>query len=588
MAKKIKYHELKEIVLKAVKERLKKQVNETETKTAPVKTPPKTTPGKKPNPLKIPKPGPGTKPAPKAKNGTETAPVKTPPKVDPGKKGSPLKIPKVTPATKPATKAELKKNTRTVIKENGFQEIVKYLKEVDEKLRFRRMINEAPPMDINNPRFGEPAPSFKRGIEGQGPSPFTNIEFLQSKKLDKSTLEKLGSEEFNSVVNSLVNAGELSMQAIFTTLQSIMTIESRHTRRLEELAVETVAKNFGLPDEVKQMIQARLTPNENISMGGGGGRGRNPIDNAMEDLTDEEKQLAKKYIDKRVIQNALMMGSGYRAHKLFDGVKASLDAIDPRLFPLYERFLPSVEFQLWKMEIPIGSRQVWGKCELDEESGEGIAQAKLFLILLHETAKIAVELLFLQSLEDIKEEHGEEMSRYVISKADKYEEEQWMKLIGPRLWKYLHDCIDFIVKERENDYNIVSFLLNRIGVLPPDEFLNLMDEVVNDGQKAISKLENMLNQLEDEIADYEAENNEMPEPEDIDPNPDMDKLAGIVDSALDDILGKKTESGIPSKISDKKLSEMSVDELNTYMAWAVENEEYEKAAEARNELKRRG
>lgn len=549
MGKKIKYHELKEIVLKAVKERLKKVKNEGETETAPVKTPPKTTPDKKPNPLKIPKPGPATRPNPKAE--TE--------------------------------KDKLNENKKIVVKGTGLENIKKYLKENDEKIRFRRMLNEAPPMDIDNPRYGDPAPSFKAGIEGTGPSPFSNIEFLQKKELNKSTLEKLGSEEFNSIVNTLIDAGDLSYQAIMTSLQSVMTIESRHKRQLEELAIETVARNFGLPDEVKDMIKARLTPDENISMDDE----ENPIEDVMEDLTDEEKELAKKYIDKRLIQNALMMGSGYRAHKLFDDVKASLDAIDDRLFPLYEKFLPNVEFQLWKIEIPIAQRQNWGKSEINPETGGGEAQAKLFIILLHETAKVAVELLFLQSLEDIKEEHGEKMSKYVITQADKYEEEQWMKLIGPRLWKYLHDCIDYIVRERQNDYSIVSYLLNKIGMLPPNEFLQLMDEVVNDGATAIDKLEKMLDDLEKDIEDYRNQNNEMPEPEDIAGEPDLNKIGDLVNSALDDILGKKTETGLPEKITDKKLSDMSIDELNTYMAWAIENEEYEKAAEARNEINRR-
>lgn len=547
MSRKIKYHELKEIVLNAVKKRLKKSKNESETETAPVKTPPKTTPGKKPNPLKIPKPGPGTKPNPKA---------------------------------------ELNENKKIVVKGSGIETIKKFLTENDEKIRFRRMINEAPPMDIDNPRYGDPAPTFKSGIEGTGPSPFSDIEFLQKKTLNKSTLEKLGSEEFNSVVNSLVDAGELSMSAIGTALQSAMMIESRHTRQLEELALETVARNFGLPEEVKEMIKTRLTPNENLSMDDDDDQ--NPIDNVMEELTDEEKELAKKYIDKRIIQNALMMGSGYRAHKLFDGLKASIDAIDPRLYPLYEKFMPNMEFQLWKIDWPVAGRIVLGKCEVDKETGEGKAQARLFLVLLHETAKVAVELLFLQSLEDIKQEHGEKISQYVIDTADKYEEEQWMKLIGPRIWKYLHDCIDFIVRERENDYSIVSFLLNKIGTLPPDEFLQLMDEVVNDGQTAISKLEKLLDELEKDIEDYRNQNDEMPEPEDITGDPELSKFEDLVNNALDDILGKKTDTGIPDKISNKKLSDMNIEELKTYLAWAIENENYEKAAEVRNEINRRG
>jgi excinuclease UvrABC helicase subunit UvrB len=124
-------------------------------------------------------------------------------------------------------------------------------------------------------------------------------------------------------------------------------------------------------------------------------------------------------------------------------------------------------------------------------------------------------------------------------------------------------------------------------MLPPNEFLQLMDEVVNDGATAIDKLEKMLDDLEKDIEDYRNQNNEMPEPEDIAGEPDLNKIGDLVNSALDDILGKKTETGLPEKITDKKLSDMSIDELNTYMSWAIENEEYEKAAEARNEINRR-
>jgi Mg2+ and Co2+ transporter CorA len=124
-------------------------------------------------------------------------------------------------------------------------------------------------------------------------------------------------------------------------------------------------------------------------------------------------------------------------------------------------------------------------------------------------------------------------------------------------------------------------------MLAPDDFLQLMDEVVNDGATAIQKLERMVDQLEREIEDYRNQNDEMPEPEDIAGEPDMNKIGDLVSSALDDILGKKTETGVPEKLVSKKLPDMSIDELNTYLAWAIENEEYEKAAEARNEINRR-
>jgi Mg2+ and Co2+ transporter CorA len=124
-------------------------------------------------------------------------------------------------------------------------------------------------------------------------------------------------------------------------------------------------------------------------------------------------------------------------------------------------------------------------------------------------------------------------------------------------------------------------------MLPPNEFLQLMDEVVNDGATAINKLERMLDELEKDIEDYRNQNDELPDPDELTGEPDLSKIGDLVNSALDDILGKKTETGLPEKVSTKELSEMTVDELNTYLAWAIENEEYEKAAEARNEINRR-
>ncbi len=550
MKNNIKYQELKEMILKTLKERLKKAKLSTES----------------------------AEPAP--------APVKTPPKTAPTKKPNPLKIPQISPGTKPAPKASLKENT---IKNKDIQKesFKNYLKEVDEKSRFRRNLNESPPMDFDNPnpRY-RPDPNFQSGIEGRGPSPFANIEFLQKKTLDKSTLEKLGSEEFNAVVNTLIAAGPLNVQGIMNTLNSIEIIERGHRKALENLAIETVAKNFGLSDEIKERITATITPAPSMDDEDSSDDESEPIEILQRNLTPDEKRLAKKYIDRRVVQNALMMGSGYRAHKLFDGVKGSLDAINPQIYPLYEKLMPNVEFYLWTMVMPVESRQNWGVSKVTN-SGGGEAQGKMFLILLHETAKVAVELLFLQSLDDIKQEHGEEISAYVIKQSDKYEEEQWMKLIGPRLWKYFHDAIDFIVKEKGGDYTIVSYLLNRVGSLPPEEFLALMDNVVNDGPAAIHTLEAITAQLEKEIEEYQNQNNETPDADDITPEPDMDKIGGLVNSALDDIFGEKTDSGVPKKLEDKEISEMTKEELNIYLTWAIENEEYMKAAQTRDELSRR-
>jgi hypothetical protein len=410
-------------------------------------------------------------------------------------------------------------------------------------------------MKTRNTRFGNPAPAFIAGIDGDGPSPFSEIGFLHVKKGGETTLQKIGGEEYGSILDSVEGKGLLPMPAIMNSLNQIMVIESTHRRELEVLAIETVAKNFGLPDQVRELIEARLETEEDLDCSPDDGDEEEP------ELSDRELKVAEELIHRRILQNALMMGSGYRAHKLFADLKESIDAINPNLFPMYEEFLPSVEFYLWKYELPPAMRVNWGKCEIKEEDDaiKGKATAKVFIILLHEVAKIAVELLFLQSLIDIQDQYGENVKKYVIMHSDKYEDEQWMKLIGPRMWKHLHDCMDYIVKAKGNDYTVVAYLLNTIGILYPENFFIIMDMILNDGEKAVILLEEMYDQIMEEIETFRQQEEQAPK--------------------------KKVSKGKGNK--SRTVSDYTVEELNKMLQDAVESEEFEKAASIKAELDRR-
>lgn len=503
---------------------------------------------------------------------TEVAPAK--PKIDPGKvvpKRNPLQIPIKKPDGLPMPRPKAKHKNIS---------LEKYFYSLNERYKFARLINEAP-MNFDPENNYKPAEEFQQGIEGKSESPFTNIEFLQKKQLEQSTLEKIGSEEFNEVVKNLLRIGHMQVPAILTTLNSIMMIEKDHRKSLEDLALNSVVKNFGLPDEIKQRLNVSLM--DDVEMGVDDEE--NPIKDAEKLLNPGQKKIAEKLIQKRVVQNALMMGSGYRAHRLFSDIKPAIDNIDRRLYPLYEKVMNNMEFFLWVIKPPKEARIPLGKSEINPDDLSGSAQAKLFLFLLHETAKTAVELLFLQSVFNIAEEHGNEVYDYVLKKSDRYDEEQWMKLIGPRLWKYLHDVINYIVMDRNNDYTIVSFLLNKISLLPPDKFLKLIDEVVNDGPTAIRKLTFMLDEVEKDIEEFEKQNNEAPAPEDIMDEPNLNLMNDLVQQANAII-----DRAIPvdnNILNHKPFAEMNVQELQNYINLAVEESEYEKAAEARDELNSR-
>ena len=506
-------------------------------------------------------------------------PVKNPSVIPsrPGKRT--IKKPEVHPGSNPKPKA-ISSNTTMM---EGYK---KEVRKISELIRMRMLINEGP-MNFDDGNTERPDPSLKSGIEGGSQTPFSAVELFHKGDLNYNTLEKLGSEEFNDVVREVLSVGKLSMMEIQQTLMMIMSLEKSHHSELESLALNTVKKILGLPDELANNIAVNLRGmNDGAIESPDDGDSDNPEDELIDDFTEEEQEIIRKSIDKRIISNALMMGSGYKTHSILREIKSELDVIDNRLYPLYTKIMPNMEFYLWKIpsSFTTQGRLMLGRSELvfdesEEQDGNNIrqvkgakAQAHLFPILLHEIAKAAVEYLFANGLP----QYSEAMNRKIMSKSESYKDEHWMKLIGPSLWKYLHDAIDYLVKEEGNDYTIVAFILQELATLQPDEFLSLMDDVLHNGPVAIEKLRVMIDEIESDVDEYESQYGKTPEPQDIESGVDnSDEIGKFVRANIDDLL---------SNTSDvvKSLENMDYSELNKALNQAIADEDYTKASKIRD------
>lgn len=500
----------------------------------------------------------------------------------------PLKIPKQWPTTAPQPTPKANQEP-TIAQKHGFLTLEREWKLMKETERMKQLLLMETPMDIEPSHLGAPHQDIKSGLAGHSLTAFNIVDLLNKKVLDKSTLEKLGEEDYNAIVKYIkdnnIKVYDNPMEQV-NTANIIMRLEAPHRSKLENLALNIVKQKFGLPDEIMNMIQAKLTNNMH-SEAASEDNVEQDIQKTLDNFTPEEQKIIKKHIDKRIIHNALMMGAGFRAHQVFSELKSNLDAIDNKLYPLYKSFMKNVELFMWKVspKMLAGQRMSGGKSSLDIQNGElkgAKAEAIMFPILLHEVAKSAVEILFAQNIIDVHDKHGEKVSKAVMKHSESYYNEHWMKLIGPRLWKYLHDAIDFVVKEHGNDYTIVAYVLNRMATMEPDEFLTLIDDVIYKGDVAIQKIKKIIDEVQGDIENFERQNQIVPTPEELnnDEEDHSDEIERLIRSQRPNL-----EAGIQNKkksAQPSNLESMNVIELTDALQDAIENEDYALAARIRD------
>lgn len=456
-------------------------------------------------------------------------------------------------------------------------------------------IQEDTPMNYKDDKFGGPNDNTKKNIEQRGTNPFSKIDFLHKGDAQK-TIEKLGDEEYKDVVDTAKKFGSENMSEmdVLFYLQKVMGIQQKNKDNLETLAKNVVQKYFGVPQDVMDEIQVKLQSNPSDIDFGVEDQDFDEKE-LINDFTPEEQAIIKQNVDKRIIANALMMGAGFRAHNLLEKIKPALDAINPELYDFYVKIMSAHNLSLWKntpfeksnikiKNNKITNIQIHGKSELtlgDDKNGDGIrevtgavAEATVFPVLLHETVKAVIEYIFANGLP----QYTEKINRAIMKQSDQFHYEYWHKLLGPRLWKYLHDAIDFIVKGRDSDYTIVAYLLQEISMLPPDKFLRLVDLLINDGAKAVVWLEKMLDRVE-----YDLEQQDPSEEIPIADFGNIQNLMGQIGDMLNKPAVKKEEP-----VQLKPFDQMQTQELKDFILKSIDAGDFEKAAEARDELEKRG
>ena len=359
-------------------------------------------------------------------------------------------------------------------------------------------------MKFNNTRYGKPIKLVIDSVENNKKTIFSDVNFFNDGEKDYTTIEKLASEEFENITGTIQQVGKLSPIKVSENLMSIFRAEKSHINELEELAIKKVQAQFGIPDYVMNRIHAKITmdiPQKQIY---------SKQKKATNSFSEDEQKIIKENVEVRLIQNALMMGSGFEAHSTFSSIKEDLDKINPQLYLLYQKTMPNISLLIWQMPFDNMMNQsqsmAVGVSNLEKnKSGEVSAKssAMMFPILLHETTKVAMELLFSNYIVNVTKTHGEKIAQEIIRQADVPMEELMMKRIGPPLWRYLHNVIDYVIKhDREGDSTLVSYLISKISLMEPKCFISFMNDIVYNGNKSIALINNMIDEIEERLKAY--------------------------------------------------------------------------------------
>lgn len=262
-----------------------------------------------------------------------------------------------------------------------------------------------------------------------------------------------------------------SMMRSQELLSQIEEAEGPYADLLANEAVDIVKKAYPLIDYSDIEIDAKI---------GSEGLGIQP--NPQEEEEEESPEEAPPDKKRRVI-NAITQGSSIRGAFSYLLFRESLDHIDDTLVDKYSEILKLTfgtfddeqAIALMLVALQQGKKPAGGEEQVtyDKEKNKFVIKARAlnFPFLVHEIVKGLYEILSLQgfSTDSIK-------NKGIIKRVDKVESEPSDMQYG----KFIYDGINNLWADSEfDDTRVKDFLFTEIYKLPEDEFLNFIENTIN-------------------------------------------------------------------------------------------------------------
>jgi hypothetical protein len=351
-------------------------------------------------------------------------------------------------------------------------------------------------------------PSIERKITGKQ-TPYS--EHPGMPKGDRDFVELVSSKRFKDSVDTvrrylgttapLQGANPLMqlMMMAMQSLQQVMRIEFRNKEYLENLAVDLVKKEMGIPEGAMQfdakLIQGPLSSQEGMRT-----QPTKPKEedvkkafkhqDDIEEFVDEFEKFNLEKAKRRFI-NSLIQGASKKGHYMFELVRDELDRLDPQLVNLYGVNQSLMDHLYWVMpdmeSMAASGEGQLGQTKVDAQTDPPtvIARAATFPLLIHELIKGIYEIFGTHGLPD-----DPRQAEMVMGSEDTLPAEIWDMRLGPIFWEKFTAAYPLDLFE-DDKKQIQHYLFMRFSKLDAKEFMKVAKLILKgdpQGEKFIKRL----------------------------------------------------------------------------------------------------
>jgi hypothetical protein len=383
----------------------------------------------------------------------------------------------------------------------------------------RRLTNRQNPLGAN--------PAYPQG------TPESNFEEIMASEQFKSSIEKIKSyaSRFDNI-NVVDRRGVIDMNALvrlqMALVNDMVSKERNHKPQLEKLAIRLLKQDFNIPGELQTKVEdgktiyydGTLQYDVSLTL---------PVDlsDVQKEAEMEMEQEPEEVIEnieeldlevaKRRFLNAMMAGAAFKGQYMFHMAEDEINAIDEDLITEYGLLMAITEWAYFMIPPEAAAaaassgEQAGGSERVDFTTDPPtlICRARSFPLLCHEIVKSYMEYMSAWGLPQSDEEGAEAKSKYILSKADFLEAENWDLMLGPNFWSRFLDAIN------ENELDIKSKLYIKIAQMPPRDFNIFMKEILKKSDRGKQMMVDLANDIKDAITkeDYETAMGSYEEPE---------------------------------------------------------------------------